>query len=149
MGDTFAVPALIRKRAELEGEILATQGKLQRLAADLDHLDATLRLFVPGIELASIKPKLSAPLYMAKRGRLARIIFAALREAPDGLTCAELAQIVIAKRGLKPGKAAAALIRKRVRYCLKAQRNRGLLQSRQGPGKLLAWGLARQSTCGF
>jgi hypothetical protein len=104
---------------------------------------------VPGIELASIKPKLSAPLYMAKRGRLARIIFAALREAPDGLTCAELAQIVIAKRGLKPGKAAAALIRKRVRYCLKAQRNRGLLQSRQGPGKLLAWGLARQSTCGF
>jgi hypothetical protein len=34
---------------------------------------------VPGIELASIKPKLSAPLYMAKRGRLARIIFAALR----------------------------------------------------------------------
>ncbi|MGF1612056.1 MAG: hypothetical protein ACFCUQ_21865 [Kiloniellales bacterium] len=137
-----AVHALIRKRSELEGEIVATKAKLRRLVANLAYLDGTLKLFAPDIEPSAILPKLAPAPYAAKKGQTTRIILAALREAPDGLTCAELAQIIMAKRGIKPSKATGAVMRKRVRACLKAQRNRGLLQSRPGPGKLLVWEIA-------
>ena len=56
-GDTFAISALVRKRAELAGLIEHTRAELDRMTANLGHLDATLHLFDPEIRLDAIRPK--------------------------------------------------------------------------------------------
>jgi hypothetical protein len=45
MAESHVVAALISKRAELAGLIEHQQKEMRRLADDLAHLDATLRLF--------------------------------------------------------------------------------------------------------
>ncbi len=48
--------------------------QLRQLIIDLDNLDATLRLFVPDIDLEEIKPKPFPPRNAAVRGELSRIV---------------------------------------------------------------------------
>jgi hypothetical protein len=45
------VSALRGKRGELAGQIDALQDQLRQAMIDLDHVDCTLRLFYPDIEL--------------------------------------------------------------------------------------------------
>ena len=53
----LALSALIRKRAELAGEIEATSAQLAQMRANLVHLDAVLRLLDPDAVPAEIAPK--------------------------------------------------------------------------------------------
>jgi hypothetical protein len=52
-----AVSALSRKRAELAGEAQALERQLDRLRADLAHLDAAIRILCPEARPELIKPK--------------------------------------------------------------------------------------------
>ena len=49
MGDTFALSALTRKRAELAGRVEVAYAELERLLADIAALDTTLALFDPAL----------------------------------------------------------------------------------------------------
>ena len=60
-GDTFAINALVRKRAELAGLVERARAELDARTANLGHLDATLRLFGPCIRLDAIRPRRSRP----------------------------------------------------------------------------------------
>ena len=140
MAQSPTVYGLIRKRSELAGLIEHHQDQLRQLAIDLEHLDATLRLFCPDIDLSTIKAKKLPPAHAANHGQLARFILEALRDAPKGLTSVQLANAFIAERRIHaPDKAAVSLIRKRTSYCLRYQRERGVLRSEPGPGGLLVW----------
>jgi hypothetical protein len=44
-GNTYAIGALKRRRAEIDGEIQASEARLRSLNEALCHLDATLSLF--------------------------------------------------------------------------------------------------------
>ena len=46
----IATAALIRKRAELAGEVEALDARLAQLRADLVHLDAAIRIMCPDAE---------------------------------------------------------------------------------------------------
>ena len=50
MGELYIVSALRDKRAEIAGAIIGLEKELSRRRTDLMHLDATLRLFAPGLE---------------------------------------------------------------------------------------------------
>ena len=43
----YMVTGLVKKRAELAGELSATHDRLRELVDQLEHLDATLRLVAP------------------------------------------------------------------------------------------------------
>jgi len=47
MENDHIVSGLVRKRAEIAGQIEASQEALRSLVIDLDNLDATIRLFGP------------------------------------------------------------------------------------------------------
>ena len=47
IGDTYAVAALARKRAELAGDIERTHEKLRKMVADLGSLDSTFAYPIP------------------------------------------------------------------------------------------------------
>ena len=143
MTESHVVSALIRKRAELAGQIEHAQTTLRQLIIDLDNLDATLRLFEPDIELAEIKPKPFPPRHAAFKGEVARVIFSALRQSDRPLSTHELTQMVMAERGLNT--ADPKLVRtigKRVGSSLRHHRSKGTVRSAKGPESFLLWEIA-------
>jgi hypothetical protein len=48
---------LIRKRAEIAGQIEHTQDALRKLVIDLDAMDAAIRIFDPNADIGAIQPK--------------------------------------------------------------------------------------------
>src|SRR5258707_10940439 len=105
MGDPpfspVAVNTLRNKRADLAGQIEMHNREVDRLRAELVHLDATLRLFDPYIqpdEIASRKRWPRRTDYFA-RGELTRLVFDTLRE--HGSTAAgELAAAAMTARSI-------------------------------------------------
>jgi hypothetical protein len=140
----LAAAALIRKRAELAGEIERMHEALKRMIADLGSLDATLRLFDPGIRIEAIRPKAFRPSAdWAKRGEVTRLVLDILRQAAEPMTTRGIAFQLLMERALDNNDA--KLLRpmtKRVAVALRYQRDTGVAVSAQGPGQYTLWALA-------
>ena len=146
MAETHVVSALMQKRADIAGQIEHTQTALRQLIIDLDNLDATLRLFEPDIDLEVIRPKPFPPRNAAVRGNLSRIVFASLRQSSKPLTAQDIAQHVMAERGLNTSDTQLVkLIGKRVGACLRHQRDKGLVRSEVGKGQCLGWEVVKSN----
>ena len=136
-------PDGLRRRSEIAGQFEHHQTVLRQFIIDLDNLDATLRLFVPDIELEATKTKPISLRHAAFRGEVARIIFGALRVSPGPMTTHQLAQQVMAERGLNTAdKKLVKAIGKRVGLCLRHHRSRELVRSIKGPESFLLWEIA-------
>ena len=61
MAEPHVITGLVRKRAELAGDIENTHEHLRKMIHELEHLDATLLLFDPSFEVEAIKPKAFRP----------------------------------------------------------------------------------------
>ena len=81
MENEHVISGLIRKRAELAGEIDALEGLMREKLIQLDHIDAAIRIFDPSVDLeevvsghsrfACILPSESCPIAVAgERGNL-------------------------------------------------------------------------------
>lgn len=57
MADSQALSGLVAKRGEPAGEVEHCRRALHRLADQLGHRDATIRLFDPDHDLGGIRPK--------------------------------------------------------------------------------------------
>ena len=117
---------------------------LRQIVTDLDNLDHTLRLFAPDIDLEEIRPKPLPPRHQAFKGEVTRIILTALRQSDRPLTTKDLAQQVMAERGLNTAdKRLVRVMSKRIGSAMRNLRNRGLAGSKQGPGQYLVWDIIR------
>jgi len=78
---TFTLTELFDKRSELAGLILQAEKQARELRDDLAHVEATIRILRPGIDLPKIVPKRVEyrPRYF-KRGTLARLITEYMRD---------------------------------------------------------------------
>ncbi len=143
MADLHVVSALRGKRGELAGRIDALQDQLREAMIDLDHVDATLRLFDPDIELDEIKPKPLPPRHHAFKGQVSRAILAMLRA--DGAMDGKAITIrLMAERELNANdKVLAKAMQKRIGAALRNLRERGLVASSPGPGAFQLWAMAR------
>lgn len=140
MAESHTVSGLIKKRAEIAGQIEHAQATLRQLIIDLDNLDHTIRLFDPDIDLVDIKPKPLPPRHQAYQGELTRIVLSALRTSPTPMTTAELAKHVMAARNLDTAdRRLVKLMGKRVGACLRNHRDKGIVQSEQGADQCLVW----------
>ena len=144
MEDEHTIFGLMRKRAELAGQLEHHHGIVRQLMIDLDHLDATLRMFDPGIKLDDIKPKATPARYAASQGEMARIVLTILKDAREPMTSEQLTRRVMAERGMNPDdRRLFRIVRNRIGSCLRHHRTKGVLQSEQGPGQYMVWGLKR------
>jgi len=100
VAEPHVVTGLIAKRAELAGQIEHAQTVHRQLIIDLDNLDATLRLFVPDIDLEEIKPRPLPARDAAFRGEVARVVLGLLRTVGKPLDTQQIAMHVMAERGL-------------------------------------------------
>lgn len=143
MADTHVLSALRDKRGELAGQIDALQDQLRAAMIDMDHIDATLRMFDPDIELDEIRPKPLPPRAHAFKGQVTRSILAMLR-AEGAMDAKAITIRLMAERELNPNdKALAKAMHKRIGAALRNLRERTLVSSRSGPGGRLEWDISR------
>ena len=136
--------ALTRKRAEVAGQIEHNQLELRRLIAELDHIDATIRIFNPTIDIGAIRSKPVPPRHAAFKGEVTRIVFQTLRDAQQPVTSRDIAMRLMTERGLNPDDRELAVIMvKRVCACLRVQKQKGLVRNVPSVGNLQGWEVAR------
>jgi hypothetical protein len=132
--------ALVRKRAELAGRIEHCQLELRHLIAELDHVDATIRIFNPDVDIPAIRSKPVPPRHAAFKGEVTRVVLDTLREAEAPVTSREIALTLMEARGLNPDDRELSIIMvKRVCACLRAQRMKGLVRMAPLAGSLQGW----------
>jgi hypothetical protein len=99
---SVALHTLVRRRAQLDGDLERQQEKLRELHQAIKHLDAVLVLLKPDIDLGKIAPKRARPPHVAAPGEITGIVIDCLREADGPLTSRALAQAVVERRDLDP-----------------------------------------------
>lgn len=140
MENEHTIAGLIRKRAEIAGELEAAQTRVRQLIIDIDNVDATIRLFAPDIDLEEIRPKPVPPRHTAFHGEISRAILNTLRQTGMALTTKDLALRVMADRGLNiADPRLTRTVQKRVGASLRNLRARGSVRSGQGSGSNLRW----------
>lgn len=140
-----AITALRDKRGELAGTIDALQDQLRQAFIDMDHIDATLRMFVPDIELDEIKPKPLPPRHRAFKGQVTRAILAMLRkEGPMDAKAITLRLMAERELNLNDSDLQKAM-HKRIGAALRNLRERTLVSSEQGKAGLLVWSVDKKN----
>lgn len=139
MADTHVMTALRTKRAQLAGHIDALQDQLREAMIAVDHVDCTLRIFDPDIDLDEIKPKPLPPRHHAFKGQVTRAILAMLRT--DGaMDCRAITIRLMAERDLNVNdKTLSKAMQKRIGAALRNLRERQLVVSEQIAGGALRW----------
>lgn len=136
--------ALTKKRSEIAGRIEHGQFDVRRLIAELDHIDAAIRIFDPSIDVGSIKSKPVPPRHAAFKGEVTRVVLDSLRLADRPLTSRDIALKLMAGRGLSLDNRDLSIIMvKRVCACLRVQRIKGLARAVPLEGGLQGWEIAR------
>lgn len=103
MSEPHVVAALKDKRAELAGIIADLEKGINGHRADLVHIDATLRMFAPDTEADGIRPKaVHRRNAWFGKGECARLVYGILRTAARPMTSREIAEALMADRGLDP-----------------------------------------------
>lgn len=131
-GYSLTLHGLIRKRAELAGELEGLRAQTRSLLSALQHIDATIRVFNPTIDLEDLPEGTVPPPFTGFRGEIQRFLIDELRKANHPLSTFDLADRLMAKRGLDANdRIALNLIRKRTGYALAKLRKAGRVTSKR------------------
>jgi hypothetical protein len=139
----IAANALRNKRSEIAGLITFKQREIDRLRADLVHVDAVLRIFDPKLDPNEIPAKGAFPKRSGyfERGELTRRIFDALRLRGD-VASGELTADALLDKGIPRGdRATRRDFAHRFIMALHQLRRQGSIE-KLGAGQGVRWKLA-------
>jgi len=101
MAELHVVSGLVEKRSELAGLVAHHQQEIGRLEADLQHLDAAIKLFAPEYDLRGIKRKQYRRYSrLFKQGECYRLCLDALREVGGTATTIAVAEHIMLAKGI-------------------------------------------------
>ena len=108
------------KRTELAKlhKHLTTEAK--NVLCDLDHIDATIRLFDPDADIERVRLKRYTTKHRAPQGQMKRFVLTMFRESAEPLTSRQITEAWVADRGLSPDESTYIILRKRVGACMTA-----------------------------
>ncbi len=141
----YVLTDLVKRRAELTGEIERIHLQLCNAVDDLENLDKTIRQFAPDFQVETIHPKaFRPPADWANRGQMSRVILSILRQASEPMTTRDIALELLITRALDQSDLRLLkLMTKRVGVALRGQRDNGAVRAAQGPGQMVLWEVAR------
>lgn len=138
-----ALGQLVRLHADIGGKILENKKQAVRLATDMMHVEAVIRMFDPAYDVRriAVKRRQSRNPWF-KRGTMFRAAMDVLKAAETPLTTREIAERVLAGRGVM--EPTLAQIRTTAAPFRQLLRNReGDSVRRVGEGMPARWGLAQ------
>jgi hypothetical protein len=139
---TYTLTELFDKRSELAGLILQAELRARQLRADLAHVEATIRILRPGIELPKVVPKRVEyrPRYF-KRGELTRLILDYIRQhAGEPITVADILPLAVGDRSLS--QAERASVATTIHQALHKIAKRGTIERITSEGRAVRWKLS-------
>ncbi len=141
----YVLTGLVKRRAEIAGEIEAVHERMKRLLTDLESIDATIIQFSPDHVVEAIHPKaFRPPKDWARHGQMARIVLNILRLSAEPMTSRDLAVEMLITRALdKSDTRLLRVMTKRIGVALRTQRENGLVRSEPGPGTMVLWEVVR------
>jgi hypothetical protein len=130
---------LERLHAELGGQILENREEAQRLAGQMLHVEAVIKMLDPTYNLRRISVKRRTPNPRFKRGTIYRRAMDVLRTATEPMTAREVAERALAAAGIaKPNKAALAGLTGSILSSLRNHKGKGIQRTNEGsPAKWL------------
>jgi hypothetical protein len=99
MAEPHAISALVKKRAELAGELAVHDGKRKAILDRLANVDSVLAMFGYERDPATIKPRRKAATRIFKRGMLRRTVADIAKQRPDLIDNRAIAVEVILRMG--------------------------------------------------
>lgn len=144
MAESHVVTGLAAKRAELAGLIAHHQKEIERLGGDLRHLDAAIKIIAPDTDLRSMRVKaFRRRNSYFKPGDAPRTLLDILRRGAQPLSSRELAEAVLAARGMQASDERIDAVQKSILATLKRLEARSLVQvASVGKGGTRAWRIA-------
>ncbi len=141
----YVLTGLVKRRAELTGDIERTHAALRKMVDDLENLDQTIRQFAPNFQVETIRPKaFRPPADWANRGQMSRVILSILRQASEPMTTRDIALELLVTRALDQSDLRLLrIMTKRVGVALRGQKDNGAVRAMQGPGQFVLWEVAR------
>jgi hypothetical protein len=94
------VSGLIRKRAELSGELITAEKRIAQLHVDIDAMDRAIRVFDPSATPETIRAVIRRGPVLFRRGEFIRAILKTLREAPAAMTARGIVEVVAREAGM-------------------------------------------------
>lgn len=140
-GDRYALAALKNKRGTIAAEIMQLERQLRHRKDMLMHVDATLRLLDPSIEVEDI-PRKRPPknINLFRSGELSRLVVDAIRRNGGSANIKEITTALLVLGG--HGEEARRVITLRVRSNLAYQVRKGKVV-KEGEGRAARWRLSR------
>lgn len=143
--DAEALSGLAQRRTKVMVEISRLKSELRDAVIQLDHIEATMRMFDPQIDFRALGARGDLPVDPAQHGEIMRVVLAELVDAGRPLSTAALVDLIIRARGLDRTDAKLRqTLGKRLGASLRyTERVRGLIRSLPGPGQMNMWELVR------
>ena len=139
MATATPYPRSRTRRAVLGAEIVQLERQLRARKESLGHVDATLRLLSPEIDIDAIPNKRTVKrIRLFRQGELGRLILGVLRDANCPVSTAQIVKAILAAGG--HGQSAKSAVAPRVRGNLAYQERRGLV-IKSGSRKAVCWSL--------
>jgi hypothetical protein len=128
-----AIQTLERLHSELGGQILENKEEAHRLAGQMLHVEAVIKMLDPTFNLRRIAVKRRQPNPWFKRGTVYRRAVDALRTADQPLTTREIAELVLAANNIKtPDKADLADLIGTINSSLRNHDGKGVQRTNEG-----------------
>ncbi len=138
----YVLSGLVKRRASLAGELEATQARVRQLHADIAALDAVIRQYDPAYPVDAIatkRPRADA----GTTADMGRTVLDVLRRAGGPLTLAQVAERIVALRGLDAASGAVrAAVEGSAGRALRHQREKGAVRNPAKQGRAVRWELA-------
>ena len=100
MADTHVISALVKKRAELRGDIIHYKQLIATLDKDLQTIDATIKIFDVDYDIPSIKPVIKSRNRFFNNGEAKILVLEVLRNSNLSLSTDKISEIIATNRNL-------------------------------------------------
>lgn len=100
MADTHVISALVKKRAELRGDIIHYKQLIATLDKDLQTIDATIKIFDDDYDISSIKPVIKSRNRFFNNGEAKVLVLEVLKSSNLPLSTDKISDIIAVNRNL-------------------------------------------------
>ncbi len=144
MAESHVVTALVAKRAKLAGLIEHQRKHMASLEVGLSHLDATIHLFAPELDLRTLRPKPHRQRNTLFRPReCQRLVLEIFRDAAAAaLGSRRIAERLAERKGLEPTQDLIERLQKNAIAVVRSLEKSGTVVSDGRDGRGEAWCLA-------
>jgi hypothetical protein len=148
MAESHIVSGLVAKHSELAGLIKFHRAEMERVAVDLKHLDATLKLFAPEMDLRRLgtkrvsKASVGGGFKRFKCKESHTLILDQLRVASEPLTTAMICTAIMTNKGIEDTQELRTSIQRTLTGSLRRLGQRGLIKEAGRKGLTVLWQIA-------